>query len=170
MRPTDRSSSTDATTAGASIRSSFRMRSSRSPESSRRGAATGPASVFRSRRRSPSRTVEPHTSATTAPRAPTSGSRFESELLQHRVDSRKAALRALLYAVLHRRVPMLGRLEAHRLRELRPLAEILELERLEMILERLPQPLRRLDLAELALDEAVARAEAPTAARPDVHL
>src|SRR5688500_12252797 len=48
------------------------------------------------------------------------------DLLQERVDACEAGLRALLDAVLHRRVALLGRLEAHRLRQLRLLAEILE--------------------------------------------
>src|SRR5919201_3444687 len=74
--------------------------------------------------------------------------------LEQRVDAREAALRALLDAVLHRRVPLLGRREAHRLRQLRLLTEILELERLQMVLERLHKALGRLDLAELALDGA----------------
>src|SRR5262245_10618356 len=77
------------------------------------------------------------------------------DLRQQRVDAGEARLRALLDAVLHRRVPLLGRLEAHRLRELRLLPEILELERLQVVLERLHEPLRGLDLAELALDDAV---------------
>src|SRR5438132_757105 len=78
--------------------------------------------------------------------------RSRRDLLQYRVDPGEAALRALLDAVVHRRVALLGRLEAHRLRELRLLAEVLELQRLEVVLERLHEPLRRLDLAELALD------------------
>ena len=76
----------------------------------------------------------------------------------------------LLDAVLHRRVALLGRGEDHRLRQLRPVAEILELQRLQVILERLHEPLRRLDLAELALDGAERRAEAVRAAGADVHL
>jgi hypothetical protein len=71
---------------------------------------------------------------------------------------------------MHRGVSLLGGLEAHRLRQLRPLAEILELQRLEVVLERLDEPLRFLNLAELALDDAVRRPEAPRAAGPDVHL
>ena len=90
--------------------------------------------------------------------------------LQHRVDAGEAALRAFLDAVLHRRVALLGRLEAHRLRQLRPLAEILELERLQVVLERLHEPRGRVDLAELALDDAVGGAEAVRAAGTDVHL
>ena len=39
-----------------------------------------------------------------------------------------------------------------------------------MVLERLHEPLGRLDLAELALDDAVGGAEAPRAAGTDVHL
>src|SRR5262249_51140582 len=35
---------------------------------------------------------------------------------------------------------------------------------------RLHEPRRRVDLAELAFDDAVALVEAPLAARPDVHL
>src|SRR5262249_26254072 len=72
--------------------------------------------------------------------------------------------------VLHRRVALLGRAEEHRLRQLRAVAEILELERLQVILERLNEPLRRLDHAVLALDDAERRAEAVRAARADVHL
>src|ERR671934_1972102 len=90
--------------------------------------------------------------------------------LEQRVDAREAALRALLDAVLHRRVALLGRGKAHRLRQLRPVAEILELQRLQVILERLHEPLRRLDLAVLALNDAERRAEAVRAARADVHL
>src|SRR2546430_10794423 len=45
--------------------------------------------------------------------------------LQQRVDAGEAALRAFLDAVVHRRVALLGRLEAHRLRQLRLLAEVL---------------------------------------------
>jgi hypothetical protein len=52
------------------------------------------------------------------------------QALQQRVDPREAALRTLLDAVLHRRVALLGRGKAHGLRQLRPLTEILELERL----------------------------------------
>src|SRR5436305_8369950 len=92
------------------------------------------------------------------------------DLLQQRVDTLEPRLRALLDAVLHRRVPLLGRLEAHRLRQLRLLAEVLELERLQVVLERLHEALGRLDLAELAFDEAEVRAEAVRAARADVHL
>ena len=58
----------------------------------------------------------------------------------------------------------------HRLRQLRPLAQILELERLQVVLERLHEPLGRIDLAELALDDAVGGAEAVRAAGADVHL
>src|SRR5919198_389224 len=91
-------------------------------------------------------------------------------LLQQRVDAREARLRALFDAVLHRRVALLGRLEAHRLRQLRPLAEFLELERLQVILERLDETLGRIDLAELALDDAERRPEPVGAAWADVHL
>src|SRR5262249_49255050 len=84
-------------------------------------------------------------------------------------DAREAALRTLFDAVLHRRVALLGRLEAHRLRQLRLLAEILELERLQVVLERLNEALRCIDLAELALDEAEVRAEPVRAAGPQVH-
>src|SRR4029453_8613782 len=49
-------------------------------------------------------------------------------------------------------------------------AEILELQRLQVILERLDEALWRLDLAELAFDGAERRAEAVLAARADVHL
>ena len=58
----------------------------------------------------------------------------------------------------------------HRLRQLRLVAEILELERLQMVLERLHEPLGRVDLAELALDDAVGGAEAIRAAGANVHL
>src|SRR5689334_3322479 len=85
------------------------------------------------------------------------------DLRQNRVDAREAALRTLLDAVLHRRVPLLGGREAHRLRQLRLLSDLLELERLH-------EALGRLDLAELTLDDAVLGAEAPRAARADVHL
>src|SRR3712207_4056599 len=79
--------------------------------------------------------------------------------LQQRVDAREARLRALLDAVLHGGVPLLGCLEAHRLRQLRLLTEILELERLQMVLKRLHEALGWLHLAELALDEAEGGAE-----------
>src|SRR5437660_7911389 len=92
------------------------------------------------------------------------------DLLQQRVDTLEPRLRALLDAVLHRRVALLGRLEAHRLRQLRLLAEILELERLQVVLERLHEALGGLDLAELALDDAVGGAEAVRAAGTNVHL
>src|SRR5436305_7913918 len=52
------------------------------------------------------------------------------DLRQHRVDPRKARLRTCLDAVLHRRVALLARREAHRLRQPRTVAEVLELERL----------------------------------------
>src|SRR3954464_5907919 len=81
------------------------------------------------------------------------------DLREHRVDAREACLRTLLDAVLHRGVALLGRLEAHRLRQLRLLAEILELECLQVVLERLHEALGRLDLVELALDDAVRGAE-----------
>src|SRR4051794_4141695 len=97
-------------------------------------------------------------------------SRVDREPLQHRVHAREAALRAFLDAVLHRRVALLGRAEAHRLRQLRPVAEILELERLQVVLERLHEPLRLVHLAELALDEPEGGAEAVRAARTNVHL
>src|SRR5438270_5229277 len=92
------------------------------------------------------------------------------DLLQQRVDARKALLGALVDAVLHRRVPLLGRLEAHRLRQLRLLTEVLELERLEVVLERLHEALGWLDLAELALDCAEGGSEPVGAAGTDVHL
>src|SRR5207249_7569591 len=53
---------------------------------------------------------------------------------------------------------------------LRLLAEILELERLQVVLERLHEALGRIDLAELALDGAVRGPEAVGPAGPDVHL
>src|SRR3954451_6130366 len=89
---------------------------------------------------------------------------------QQRIDAREAGLRAFLDAVLHRGVPLLGRFEAHRLRQLRLLAEILELERLQMILERLHEALGRLDLTELALDDAERRTKPVGAAWTNVHL
>src|SRR5438094_3438561 len=93
------------------------------------------------------------------------------DLLQQRVDAREAALCALLDAVLHRRVAFLGRLEAHRLRQLRLLAEILELERLQVVLERLHEALGWVDLAELPLDGPESRSVSVVAARADVvHL
>src|SRR3989440_12694200 len=76
------------------------------------------------------------------------------DLLQQRVDALEARLRALLDAVLHRGVALLGRLEAHRLRQLRLLTEILELERLQVVLERLHEALGWLNLAGLALDDS----------------
>src|SRR4051794_34713948 len=98
------------------------------------------------------------------------GAFSRGDLLQHRVDPREAGLRTLLDAVLHRHVALLGRLEAHRLRQLRLLAEILELERLEVVLERLDEPLGRVHLLELALDDPAGRLEAVVAAGADVHL
>src|ERR687887_346417 len=95
---------------------------------------------------------------------------LRQQSLQERVDARKAALRSFLDAVLHRRVALLGRSEAHRLRQLRPLAEILELERLQVVLERLHETLGWLDLAELALDDAEGGSEPVGAAGTDVHL
>src|SRR5207248_5874495 len=77
---------------------------------------------------------------------------------------------AFLDAVLHRRVALFGGREAHRLRQLRPVAEVFELERLQVVLERLHEPRGRVDLAELAFDDAVAGEEAIRAARADVHL
>src|SRR5207249_3614450 len=53
---------------------------------------------------------------------------------------------------------------------LRLLAEILELERLQVVLERLHEALGRIDLAELALDGAVRGPEAVGPAGPDIHL
>src|SRR2546421_10716575 len=76
------------------------------------------------------------------------------DLLQQRVDAREARLRSFLDAVLHGGVSLLGRLEAHRLGQLRLLTEILELERLQVVLERLHEARGWLDLAELALDDA----------------
>src|SRR5260370_14944828 len=96
-----------------------------------------------------------------------SGSRVEWQPLQQRVHAREAALRSLIDAVLHRRVALPGRSEAHRLRQLRPVAEVLELERLQVVLERLHEPLGHVDLAELALDDAVGGAEAVRAAATD---
>src|SRR5919199_3170538 len=90
--------------------------------------------------------------------------------LEQRVDARKAGLRALLDAVLHRRVALLGRREAHRLRQLRLPTEIFELERLQVVLEGLHEALGRLDLAKLPLDGTERRSESVAAARTDVHL
>src|SRR5438270_13629202 len=92
------------------------------------------------------------------------------DLLQQRVDARKALLGALFDAVLHRSVPLLGRLEAHRLRQLRLLTEILELERLQVVLERLHEAFGWLDLAELALDGAEGGLEPVGTAGTNVHL
>src|ERR1051325_5544602 len=94
----------------------------------------------------------------------------EQQPLEHGVHACESTLCAFLDAVLHRRVALFGRAEAHRLRQLRPVAEILELERLQMILERLHEPLGRIDLAELAFDDAVLCPEAVRAARAHVHL
>src|SRR2546423_9123275 len=99
-------------------------------------------------------------------RQPASG----RDLLQQRVDAREAALRSFLDAVLHGGVPLLGRLEAHRLRQLRLFTEILELERLQVVLERLHEALGWLDLAELALDDAVGGSEPVRAAASGGHL
>src|SRR5438128_8403994 len=90
--------------------------------------------------------------------------------MQQLVHAREAALRSFLDAVLHGRVALLGRSEAHRLRQLRPVAQILELERLQVVLERLHEPLGRVDLAKLALDDAEGGTEAVGAAGADVHL
>src|SRR3954447_17227199 len=92
------------------------------------------------------------------------------DLREHPADPRDAPLRTLLAALLRGRVALLGRLEAHRLRQLRLLAELLELERLQMVLERLHEARGRLDLAELSLDDAVRGAEPVGAAGADVHL
>src|SRR5205085_11519884 len=113
----------------------------------------------RARPRTPARACPPCAALATA----TPASRCD--LLQQRVHAREAALRSFLDAVLHRRVALLGRREAHRLRQLRPVAQILELERLQVVLERLHEPLGRVDLAELALDDAEGGAEAVRAAR-----
>ena len=92
------------------------------------------------------------------------------DLRQQRVDPREARLRALFDAVLHGRVPLFGGCEAHRLRQLRLVTQILELERLQVILEGLHEALWRLNLPKLALDDPVCSAEPPDAARTDVHL
>src|SRR5205814_7237869 len=105
-----------------------------------------------------------------AAHAPAAPAALRCDLLQQRVDAREARLRALLDAVLHGGVPLLGRLEAHRLGQLRPLAEILELERLQVVLERLHEALGWLDLAELALDDAEGGSEPVGTAGTDVHL
>src|SRR3954454_13676635 len=81
------------------------------------------------------------------PRRPSAPS--DCELREQRVHALEARPRACLDAVLHRRVSLLHRLEAHRLRELRPLAELLELERLQVVLERLHETSGRIHLAEL---------------------
>src|SRR6187431_779403 len=90
--------------------------------------------------------------------------------LEQRVDTGEAAPRALLHAVLHRGVAFLRRREAHRLRQSCPVAQILELQGLEVVLEGLHEPRGRLDLAELALDRAVCGAEPIRASGTDVHL
>src|SRR4029079_19127928 len=92
------------------------------------------------------------------------------DLREQRVDPREARLRALFDAVLHGRVALFGGREAHRLRQLRLIAQILELERLQVILESLHEALWRLDLPKLALVELVRGADPPDAARTDVHL
>src|SRR5215211_1385775 len=92
------------------------------------------------------------------------------DLLEQLIDAGEAGLGAFLDAVLHRGVPLLCRLEAHRLRQLRLLAEILELERLQVVLERLHEALGWIDLAELALDGAEGRSEPVGAAGMNVHL
>src|SRR5204863_7234528 len=89
--------------------------------------------------------------------------------LQQRVDAREAPLRTLLHAVLHAGVALLGRLEAHRLCQLRPLTEILELERLQVVLERLHEARGWLYLAKLALDDAEGGSEPVGAAGTDCH-
>src|SRR5437667_435230 len=101
-----------------------------------------------------------------APPSPSWSSPAGSECDTH---AREAALRSFLDAVLHGRVALLGRIEAHRLRQLRPVAEILELERLQVVLERLHESLGWLDLAELALNGAEGGLEAVGAAGTDVH-
>src|SRR5262249_48410733 len=89
---------------------------------------------------------------------------------EHRVDAREPSFRAFLDAVLHRRVALLGRLEAHCLRQPRPLAQVLELESLEVVLKRLHEAFGRCDLAKLAFDDAEAGPEPVSTAWPDVHL
>src|SRR6185312_3056391 len=101
---------------------------------------------------------------------PAPGAALRLDLRERRVDAREAPLRALFDAVLHRRVALDGRLEVHRLRQLRLLAEVFELERLQMVHERLDEPRGRIDLAELALDDAVRGLELVRAAGADVHL
>src|SRR5438874_1677992 len=90
--------------------------------------------------------------------------------LQQRVDAREAPLRTLLGAVLHAGVALLGRLEAHRLGQLRLLTEILELERLQVVLERLHEARGGVYLAKLALDDTVGGSEPVRAAGTNVHL
>src|SRR5581483_11219472 len=89
---------------------------------------------------------------------------------QHCIDALEAGLGSRLDSVLHRRVALLLRFERHRLRQLGTTFHLLELERLQMVLERLHEPLRSDDLAVLALDRAVGGAEAPPPARAYVHL
>src|SRR4029079_17927069 len=65
---------------------------------------------------------------------------------------------------------LLGRLESKGLRQLRPLAEVLELERLQVVLERLYEARGGIHFQEFALDHAEAGPEPVGAAGPDVHL
>src|SRR5205085_12022059 len=58
----------------------------------------------------------------------------------------------------------------HHLLNNSPITENLERGRIKMILERLHEPLRRIDLAELAFDDAVMCLEAVRAARAHDHL
>src|SRR4051794_17282087 len=99
-----------------------------------------------------------------------SGPASRRDLLQQRVDARKPCLRALLDAVLHCGVALLGRLEAHRLRQLRLLTEVLELQRLQVVLESLHEALGWLDLVKRPLDDTVGSSEPVGAAGADVHL
>src|SRR5882757_7435511 len=92
------------------------------------------------------------------------------DLLQQRVDACEAALCAFFDAVLHGGVALLGCLEAHRLCQPRLLAEVFELECLQVVLERLYEAFGWFDFAELALDDAVGGAEAVAPAGTDVHL
>src|SRR5919201_6243280 len=129
-----------------------------SPTSRKRSAHTSPGAAARTsiKRTQKQRCAAAHESSPDPPAAPAEEPVLSPccDLLQQHVDAREALLRALLDAVLHCGVALLGRLEAHRLRQLRLVAEILELQRLQVVLERLHEALGWLDLAELALDDA----------------
>src|SRR3954447_1477918 len=140
-------------------------------------SSAGDASPFRTSgdtRRSAQSRADPLARARAGGGAPPPASSWEplgrGLLGQQRVDPLEAGLRTLGDAVAHRRVAVLGRVEAHRLHEPRAVAEVLELQRLDVVLERLEEPLRRDDLVELAVDDAVLGAEAPASPGADVHL